>query len=171
MASTICCAAVSASAVSMPWWHSPLAPASRCIWRSHWLHSQATLGSRTMRPFHLPGLTTEMRLSWPNRRPRYGWGNSEIRCEGGSAIRDQGRSRSVSAGSRKRGDRHHPQRKPAGVLIGFGSKDYWLDYRLENGARFLRRVDQARKSLRGARPQNRGYLVRTPESRFSKLSP
>jgi prevent-host-death family protein len=41
--------------------------------------------------------------------------------------------------------------KPAGVLIGFGSEDDWLDYRLENDPRFLRRVEQARKSLREGR--------------------
>ena len=38
--------------------------------------------------------------------------------------------------------------KPTGVLIGFGSEDDWLDYRLENDPRFLRRVEQARESLR-----------------------
>src|SRR5260221_682499 len=38
--------------------------------------------------------------------------------------------------------------KPAGVLIGFESEDDWIDYRLENDARFLKRIDQARKSLR-----------------------
>ena len=41
--------------------------------------------------------------------------------------------------------------KPAGVLIGFGSEDDWLDYRLENDPRFLRRIEQARKSLREGR--------------------
>jgi len=38
--------------------------------------------------------------------------------------------------------------KPAGLLIGFASEDDWLDYRLENDPRFLRRIEQARKSLR-----------------------
>jgi prevent-host-death family protein len=38
--------------------------------------------------------------------------------------------------------------KPAGVLIGFASEDDWLDYQLENDPRFLRRIEQARKSLR-----------------------
>ena len=38
--------------------------------------------------------------------------------------------------------------KPAGVLIGFESEEDWFDYRLEHDARFLRRVDEARKSLR-----------------------
>ncbi|TMA08079.1 MAG: type II toxin-antitoxin system Phd/YefM family antitoxin [Deltaproteobacteria bacterium] len=38
--------------------------------------------------------------------------------------------------------------KPAGVLIGFASEDDWFDYRLENDARFLARIEKARKSLR-----------------------
>ncbi len=38
--------------------------------------------------------------------------------------------------------------KPAGVLIGFESEDDWLDYRLENDTRFLRRIEKARESLR-----------------------
>jgi prevent-host-death family protein len=41
--------------------------------------------------------------------------------------------------------------KPAGLLIGFGSEDDWLNYRLENDPRFLRRIEQARKSLREGR--------------------
>jgi prevent-host-death family protein len=41
--------------------------------------------------------------------------------------------------------------KPAGVLIGFKSEDDWFDYRLENDPRFLRRVEDARKSLRTRR--------------------
>ena len=41
--------------------------------------------------------------------------------------------------------------RPAGVLIGFKSEDDWFDYRLENDPRFLRRVAQARKSLRAGR--------------------
>jgi prevent-host-death family protein len=38
--------------------------------------------------------------------------------------------------------------KPAGVLIGFASEDDWFDYRLENDARFLARIQKARASLR-----------------------
>jgi prevent-host-death family protein len=38
--------------------------------------------------------------------------------------------------------------KPAGLLIGFRSEEDWLDYRLENDPRFVRRIEQARKSLR-----------------------
>ena len=41
--------------------------------------------------------------------------------------------------------------KPAGVLIGFGSEEDWFDYRLENDPRFLRRIEQARNSLRAGR--------------------
>ena len=38
--------------------------------------------------------------------------------------------------------------KPAGVLIGFESEDDWFDWRLENDPRFLRRIENARASLR-----------------------
>jgi prevent-host-death family protein len=41
--------------------------------------------------------------------------------------------------------------KPAGMLIGFGSEEDWLDYRLENDPRFPRRIEQARKSLQAGR--------------------
>lgn len=41
--------------------------------------------------------------------------------------------------------------KPAGVLIGFESEEEWFDYRLEHDERFLRRIDQARNSLRAGR--------------------
>ena len=41
--------------------------------------------------------------------------------------------------------------KPAGVLIGFESEEDWFDYRLENDARFLERVERARQSLRAGR--------------------
>ena len=41
--------------------------------------------------------------------------------------------------------------KPAGLLIGFASEDDWLDYQLENDPRFLRRIQQARDSLREGR--------------------
>lgn len=41
--------------------------------------------------------------------------------------------------------------KPAGVLIGFESEEDWFEYRLENDPRFLRRIEQARTSLRSGR--------------------
>jgi len=41
--------------------------------------------------------------------------------------------------------------KPAGVLIGFESEEDWFDYRLEHHPEFLRRIAQARDSLRAGR--------------------
>ncbi len=41
--------------------------------------------------------------------------------------------------------------KPAGVLIGFESEEDWFEYRLERDPRFLRRIEQARNSLRAGR--------------------
>ena len=41
--------------------------------------------------------------------------------------------------------------KPAGVLIGFESEEDWFEYRLERDPRFLRRIEQARSSLRAGR--------------------
>jgi len=38
--------------------------------------------------------------------------------------------------------------KPAGVLIGFEDEEDWFDYRIENDPRFLRRIEQARLSIR-----------------------
>jgi prevent-host-death family protein len=38
--------------------------------------------------------------------------------------------------------------RPAGILVGFASEDDWFDYRLENDPRFLKRIEQARSSLR-----------------------
>jgi len=38
--------------------------------------------------------------------------------------------------------------KPAGVLIGFEDEEGWFEYRLENDPRFLKRIEQARKSLK-----------------------
>src|SRR3954462_9780824 len=41
--------------------------------------------------------------------------------------------------------------KPAGLLIGFESEEDWFEYRLENDPRFLRRIEQARSSVRAGR--------------------
>lgn len=38
--------------------------------------------------------------------------------------------------------------KPAGILIGFKTEDDWFEYRLQNDARFLSRVEAARRSLK-----------------------
>jgi prevent-host-death family protein len=41
--------------------------------------------------------------------------------------------------------------KPAGVLIGFEDDEDWFDYVLENDPRFLKRIEQARTSLKSGR--------------------
>jgi hypothetical protein len=41
--------------------------------------------------------------------------------------------------------------KSAGVRIGFESEEDWFEYRLEHDPRFLRRIEQARNSLRADR--------------------
>ena len=41
--------------------------------------------------------------------------------------------------------------KPAGLLIGFESEEDWFEYHLEHDPRFLRRIEQARDSLRSGR--------------------
>ncbi len=41
--------------------------------------------------------------------------------------------------------------KPAGVLIGFEGEEDWFEYRLENDPRFLKRIEQARRSLRSGK--------------------
>jgi len=38
--------------------------------------------------------------------------------------------------------------KPAGILIGFADEDDWFEYRLENDERFLRRIAEARESIK-----------------------
>lgn len=38
--------------------------------------------------------------------------------------------------------------KPAGILIGFEDEEDWLDYRIENDPRFLKRIERARRSVR-----------------------
>jgi prevent-host-death family protein len=41
--------------------------------------------------------------------------------------------------------------KPAGVLIGFAGEEDWFDFCLENDPRFLKRIAEARESLRKGR--------------------
>jgi len=41
--------------------------------------------------------------------------------------------------------------RPAGILVGFASEDEWFEYQLENDPRFLKRIEQARASLRKGR--------------------
>jgi prevent-host-death family protein len=53
--------------------------------------------------------------------------------------------------------------KPAGLLIGFASEEDWFDYRLENDPRFLRRIEQARNSLRAGHGVRIEDFDREPE--------
>lgn len=41
--------------------------------------------------------------------------------------------------------------KPAGVLIGFESEEDWFDYRLGQDHAFLKRIDVARRQIRGGK--------------------
>jgi prevent-host-death family protein len=41
--------------------------------------------------------------------------------------------------------------RPAGVLIGFASKEDWFEYRLEHHPEFLRRIEEARAAVRAGR--------------------
>ena len=41
--------------------------------------------------------------------------------------------------------------EPAGVLIGFRSAEDWADYQLENDPRFLRRIEESRRSFEAGR--------------------
>ncbi len=41
--------------------------------------------------------------------------------------------------------------KPAGVLIGFETEDDWFEYKLENDPRFLKRIAEARASLKSGK--------------------
>jgi prevent-host-death family protein len=41
--------------------------------------------------------------------------------------------------------------KPAGILIGFETEDDWLEYRLENDPRFLKRIADARSSIKAGK--------------------
>ncbi len=54
--------------------------------------------------------------------------------------------------------------KPAGVLIGFASEGDWFDYQLENDPRFLRRIEDARESLRAGRGVRIEDVETEPES-------
>ncbi|MBM3814409.1 MAG: type II toxin-antitoxin system Phd/YefM family antitoxin [Acidimicrobiia bacterium] len=38
--------------------------------------------------------------------------------------------------------------RPAGLLVGFENEEEWIDYRIENDPRFLKRIAAARESLR-----------------------
>jgi prevent-host-death family protein len=61
--------------------------------------------------------------------------------------------------------------RPAGILIGFGSDDDWLEYRLEHNPEFLRRIEQARAALgRGQGVRLEDVERKTPKRR-RRLAP
>lgn len=41
--------------------------------------------------------------------------------------------------------------RPAGILVGFAPEDEWFEYQLENDPRSLKRIEQARASLRNGK--------------------
>jgi hypothetical protein len=40
--------------------------------------------------------------------------------------------------------------RPAGILIGFATKEDWFDYRLEHHPEFLSRIRKARRAIQAA---------------------
>jgi hypothetical protein len=60
--------------------------------------------------------------------------------------------------------------KPAGVLIGFASEDDWFEYRLATDPRFLRRIEQARASLRAGAAFASKTSIRSDGAPLSHLS-
>src|SRR5437870_3229461 len=62
--------------------------------------------------------------------------------------------------------------KPAGILLGFAPEDDWFDYKLEHDPRFLKRIAQARESLKAGKgvkleglPRESKPLSRRPRRR------
>jgi hypothetical protein len=97
------------------------------------------------------GSTTEI-LAIMTKSGAEAWlGNSEIRCETGSAIRNHGPSLAILREAEGEEMVIARNGEPAGLLIGFGSEDDWRDHRLDNDPRFLRRIEKARESLRAGR--------------------
>ncbi len=55
--------------------------------------------------------------------------------------------------------------RPAGILVGFASEDEWFEYQLENDPRFLKRIEQARASLKNGRGVRLEDVAKTKERR------
>jgi hypothetical protein len=51
--------------------------------------------------------------------------------------------------------------KAAGVLVGFAFEEAWFDYQLEHDARFMARIESARRSICGGRGVRLEDLDRT----------
>ena len=81
-------------------------------------------------------------------RPRPGWREQESANEAGRALSEVKDELSKYLRLAEEEEiiitRHG---KPAGVLIGFESKNDWFEYRLERDPRFLGRIQEARASL------------------------
>lgn len=58
--------------------------------------------------------------------------------------------------------------RPAGILMGFASEDEWFDYQLENDPRFLKRIEQARASLRSGQGVKLEAVTRTKKRRTKR---
>ena len=57
--------------------------------------------------------------------------------------------------------------KPAGVLTGFATDDDWFDFRLENDPRFLKKIEQARASIRAGQGISWEQVKREDDERTS----
>ena len=55
--------------------------------------------------------------------------------------------------------------RPAGILKGFASEDDWFGYQLENDPRFLKRIEQARASLRNGKGVKLEDVAKTKKRR------
>ncbi len=57
--------------------------------------------------------------------------------------------------------------RPAAILIGFKDEDAWFDYRLEHDPRFVKRIEDARRSYR----QGRGVPIEQVRERLGIAPP
>jgi mRNA interferase RelE/StbE len=101
--------------------------------------------------YDVSGSTVEALAIVASRRLIYGWHDTQVANEAGSALRTQERPLALSARSREARIIITRHGKPAGVLIGFQSEDDWFEYRLENDPRFLQRIERARQNLKAGR--------------------
>ena len=58
--------------------------------------------------------------------------------------------------------------RPAGILTGFASEDEWFEYQLENDPRFLKRIEQARASLRNGQGVKLEDVTRPKKRRIKR---
>src|SRR5215510_16117534 len=69
-----------------------------------------------------PARPSTFSRSWPNRRLRYGWHNTEVRSEAGAVVRSEGRPLALPARGGEAGHRHHAARqagwRPDRISVG-----------------------------------------------------